>query len=145
LLVVVLLLLAVGASTIGAQEPERNPVPAYLLSWLVGFGTGHFYMRDDAAVRFLLLDAISYAATLGGTIYLYSVVLDPYATYDDTGIYIGAGVAIIGALVYTGVRIWEIVDIFQVADEQRMRRRTAVAPTLAIGADTVGVGLSFSY
>ena len=149
-LIAVLLLLTVAATSLVAQEAQRDPVPAYLLTWLVGFGTGHFYMQDDAAVKFLLLDAVSYLATLGGLGYAYYALYediydDPYSADIPTGVLVGLGVGIVGSIVYMGVRIWEIVDIFQVADQQRSRRGTAVGPILQIGTEGVTAGVALSY
>ena len=149
-IVIVFLLLTMATTTLVAQDAEKNPVPAYLLTWLVGFGTGHFYMQDDAAVRFLLLDAVSYLATLGGLGYAYyslydDLYSDPYAEDLSTGFFIGLGIGIVASLVYTGVRIWEIVDIFRVADRQRSGRKVAVGPMLQVRTEAVTAGVAFSY
>ncbi|MBN1836749.1 MAG: hypothetical protein JW820_12915 [Spirochaetales bacterium] len=149
-LVVVILLLAIATTNVAAQGVGKNPVPAYFLTWLVGFGTGHFYMQDDAAVRFLLLDAVSYLATLGGLGYAYyalyaDVYADPYSTEMPTGALVGLGVGIVGSLVYTAVRIWEIVDIFQVADARQSGGKAAVRPMLEIGPEGTTAGVAFSY
>jgi hypothetical protein len=40
-----------------------------VFSYIVGFGTGHFYMKDDAAGRFLIRDAANSALAAEGLIY----------------------------------------------------------------------------
>lgn len=151
MVVVAILLLAVLTTTAVAQEAQRDPVPAYLLTWLVGFGAGHFYMHDDAAVKFLLLDAVSYLATLGGLGYAYYALYtdiydDPYATELSNEVMIGLGIGLVGSVVLTAVRIWEIVDIFQVGRGARQSgAKAAVGPMLEIGTEGVVAGVALSY
>jgi hypothetical protein len=57
ILAVVLVVMLVAATVSMAQEIKKDSTPAYLFTILLGFGTGHFYLQDKAAVQFLLLDA----------------------------------------------------------------------------------------
>jgi TM2 domain-containing membrane protein YozV len=146
-LVVVILVLAVGAVALSAQQPKKDAAPAYLFSWLLGFGSGHFYLNDPGAVRFLVLDILSYGATIGGYVVMYSALYDPYADFDAamSRIYIGGGIAIGGAILLAAARIWEIIDIFRAVNEQRAAGQVVMRPAVEIRRDDVSVALSFSY
>ena len=146
LLAVVLLLLVLVATTSMAQEEKRDPFPAYLFSFLLGFGTGHFYLHDSGAVKFLVLDAAALAATIGGTVYTLVSVQSVMSTGEiPTGYYVGLGIVIAGGLVYTAARIWELVDIFAVVNEQRAAGELAMRPVIELGPGASHVGVALSY
>lgn len=67
------------ASTAGVQEAKKSEIAPYLLWWFVGFGTGHFYLGDDAAIKFLTLNAVTFAAALTGLVLTDVWALDPEA------------------------------------------------------------------
>jgi hypothetical protein len=146
LLSVVLLLLVLATTSATAQQEKRDPFPAYLFSFLVGFGTGHFYLKDSAAVKFLILDAAALAATIGGTVYTLMSVQSVMSSGEiPTGYYVGLGIVIAGGLVYTAARIWELVDIFAVVKEQRAAGKLAMRPVVELGPGAAHIGVALSY
>jgi hypothetical protein len=145
---VLLLLLAVASS--GAFAQAKDPLPAYLLSIFLGFGTGHFYMHDSAAVKFLLLDAGAVVVLIAGSIIevasAASWLTNP--SYDPTkfpaGVYIGYGMVIVGALALTGFRVWQVIDIFQVANKSK--GKMSMLPTMNLTPENeLSYGLTLRY
>jgi hypothetical protein len=76
-LAVILVLLLVAATSSLAQEPTKDAMPAYLLSIFLGFGTGHFYLQDKAAITFLLLDIGAYGVIIAGGVIALVAVYSP--------------------------------------------------------------------
>jgi len=147
-LLVVLVFTLLAASVSMAQE-TKNATPAYLFSILLGFGTGHFYLHDDAAKKFLLLDAGSLAAVIGGEVVVLVSVgswVSGGGTDMPTGVLVGYGVMVVGALAYTGFRVWEVVDIFKTVGEMRTAGKITMRPDLQFtpeGGTHIGVALSY--
>ncbi len=146
-LTVVLVLLAVVASISTAQSARKDPALAYVLSFFVGFGTGHFYLQDDAATRFLLLDAGSLAATVAGAAIavssLYSA--DPYGTALPAGYTTGLGVMVAGSLAFSAFRLWEFIDVLGSVNEMRTSGRITARPAVEIRPGGTEVGVALSY
>jgi hypothetical protein len=148
ILAVVLVVMLVAATVSMAQEIKKDSTPAYLFTILLGFGTGHFYLQDKAAVQFLLLDAGSLAVTAAGYVVVMSSLYsaDPYLTEEWPAEWsIGLGLMLAGSLVYSAVRIWEIVDVIKTVNEMRAAGKVAMRPVLEIGPGSTQVGVSLSY
>jgi hypothetical protein len=114
--------------------------------------TGHFFLQDESALLFLLLDGGTLAAVLASTVvasisfgvYAFTPSTDspPFSWYAAMTFLIG------GALAYVGIRIWEIVDIFAVAKEQRETGTISLFPLVTVtseGSAAFGVGLRYSF
>jgi hypothetical protein len=148
-IVVVLLLLLAVAST-GAFAQAKDPLPAYLLSIFLGFGTGHFYMHDSAAVKFLILDASAVVVLIAGSIIEVASAASWLASPSwvagqfPAGVYIGYGMVIVGALAITGFRVWQVIDIFRVAGKSTGKVSMLPALSLAPEGD-VAYGLTLRY
>jgi hypothetical protein len=127
-LVLVLLLAAAAAGL--AQDSGKDESMAYVFSILLGFGTGHFYVQDEAAVKFLLLDAGSLVMSIAGAgvavASLYAA--DPYSVEVPSGVLLGLTLAVVGSLAYSGFRIWEVVDIFGTVNELRAAGKISLQP-----------------
>ena len=146
LLAVLLLLLVLVATSAMAQEEKRDPFPAYLFSFLVGFGTGHFYLHDHSAVKFLILDAVTEGVVIGATVYTFVSVRSVMSTgVIPTGYYVGLGVVLAAGLAFSAVRIWELIDIFSVVNEQRAAGKLAMRPVIEFGPGASYVGVALSY
>lgn len=86
----------------GAGGDSRGVI-ASILSFLVGFGVGHFVLGDGMAMTFLLLDVALIVGIIGLTAAAAAVVA-------GGGIPVFAFAIPLVSLAYTGVRIWEFVD-----------------------------------
>jgi hypothetical protein len=140
-LVFVLILAVFAPSPLSAQEIKKGAVPAYLLSWTIGFGAGHFYLQDDAAYKFLLLESTTVAVMVLGT----TLMAANWDSGSEEAILIGTVVDLVGVLVFLGVRIWELFDVVYAVDEMRARGRIAVKPTIRINQDNIIFGVSYVY
>jgi hypothetical protein len=63
----------------------------------------------------------------------------------STGYYIGLGLVIVSGLAFSGVRIWELADIFSVVNEQRAAGKLAMRPVIELGPETTHIGVALSY
>jgi len=157
-LLLVLVLAAGGAFAEGAQA--KSAFPAYALSFLLGFGTGQYYLGENGT-PFLIGDAVGLGLEVGGLIYevvsAASVTSDS-ASYESavTGVYVGYGIVLVGGIVYMVSHVWEILDVFSAVDRARQAGTVAaVSPIIDVtttayepGIATVmscEVGLSFKY
>ena len=156
-----LLLVLASAMTLTAQEaapalalgPERDPTPALLLTILLGFGTGHFFLQDGAGLRFLLLEGGAFTVSVIGMGLMMAsrYSMDYYAGEFPPDFLVGLGLGVFGALAFSGFRIWEIVDLLATVNEQRAAGRLTIRPAVGLGlsgkAQPVGllVGASLSY
>jgi hypothetical protein len=146
LLFIVLLLLVLVAATSIAEEKEKDPFLANLLSTTVGFGTGHFYLHDHAAVKFLVLDSVTSAVTIGAVVYTAVTAIKVMKTNEiSTGVWVGVGLCIAGGLASTGIRIWEMIDISSVIKEQRAAGKLTMKPVIELGPGASHVGVALSY
>lgn len=150
-LLLALLVLFLLAST-SAFAQHREPLPAYFLSIILGFGTGHFYLQDESALLFLLLDGgtltVSFAGYLLASVSFGVFLFSPSAESPPAAYYYGLTFLVGGALAYVGIRIWEIVDIFGVAKEQRETGAISLFPLMTVssqGGAAFGVGLKYSF
>jgi hypothetical protein len=149
--IVVLLLLLLAVASSGAFAQAKDPLPAYLLSIFLGFGTGHFYMHDHAAVKFLILDASALVVIITGAI-IEGVSAASWLASSDwvsgkfpAGVYIGYGLVVVGSLAITGFRVWQVIDIFRVA---KGKGKVSMLPTLDLtpqNEPSYGLTLSYSY
>jgi hypothetical protein len=139
-IVLVLVLVGVVASTTVAQEIPRYAAPAYVFSILLGFGLGHSYLEDDAAPRFLLLEAGSSVVALTGALVAITTLPASFTSGLDTRFNIGIGMYIAGSLAYGAFRVWEIVDLFGVVRRMRALGKLSMRPALDIAPDGTRVG-----
>jgi hypothetical protein len=149
-LAVILVLLLVAATSSLAQEPTKDAMPAYLLSIFLGFGTGHFYLQDKAAITFLLLDIGAYGVIIaGGVIALVAVYSPDIYAYSTEEIWdramTGLWMMLIGSLAYLGIRVWEIVDVISTVNEMRASGKVAVRPAVELTPGNARVGVTLSY
>jgi hypothetical protein len=148
-LAVVLVLLLAAATASLAQETKKDSTPAYLFSILLGFGTGHFYLQDKAAVKFLLLDLGSLAASMVGiglmTYSLIQLETEPYSLEFPTGYLFGIGLGVLGSLFYSGFRIWEVVDVIKTVNEQQAAGKVTLMPSMRLEPGGTQLGVTLSY
>ena len=139
--------LVVLSTAATAEQATKDGTPAYLFSIFLGFGTGHYYLHDPAATRFLLLDAGTLAATIVGSVVFYSSILtaDPYAAELPAGSLVGLGLVLVGSIGYGIVRVWEVVDIFKTVNEMRAAGTVTMRPMIELGPGRTQVGVAFSY
>ena len=149
-----LALLLVPASTFA--ESQKSTIPAYLLSILLGFGTGHMYAESPKSGIFLWSEIGSLAAVAGGGI--YSTVSAASAinsansgslsgtTSAASGAMTGLLITSVGSIAYGVFRIWEVVDIFGTVDQQRKAGILASAqPELSVQPKGVSFTLGCHY
>jgi hypothetical protein len=143
--IVVLLLLLLAVASSGAFAQARDPLPAYLLSIFLGFGTGHFYMHDHSAVKFLLLDAGAVVVIIAGSIIEVVSAASVITTGEiSAGVWIGYGMVIVGSVALLGFRVWQVIDIFQVAKGKKV----SLLPTMNLTPEdkpSYGLTLRYSY
>lgn len=98
-------LLAEGSPASGGAQMDSGArsIIALALSFFVGFGTGHFVLGDGSAVLFLGLDIVLIATAIG--VYVAAV-----AAIANGVVPAFIFIAPLALLVYSGVRIWELVD-----------------------------------
>lgn len=125
-----LLLIAAMAAT--AQEPMQDSTPAYLLSVLLGFGTGHFYLHVGDGMRFLLLEAGALTVAGVGLMLGFPHSSGPSSLGFSPRYIAGLGITVFGALAYSGFRIWEIVDVISTVKALRAAGRVTMRPSVAL-------------
>ena len=141
-LVVMLIMLIIITVSLPAQETKKNELPAYLLTILVGYGSGHFYLGANNAASFLLWDVVGLAVEIGGASYVYMSLINPDLEGVSTGtLVMYAGVAIIAA-----TRIYEIVNLITTIDRMKTEGKiVSLRPIVKPTANGVSIALSFSY
>ena len=126
-----MLLVFFAAGSLSAQAVQpKSSAPAYILTLLLGFGTGQYYVGENGN-PFLIGELVGYAAVLGGVLIDASANPGGYTfgyAYDYTGVYIAAA-GVVELLVF---RIWEIVDVFGAVDRARAAGRVALVPVVSI-------------
>ena len=142
IIVLLVVLLAVVCTDAFAQQ--KDPVPAYLLSILLGFGTGHLYLDDGMARQFLILDAATLAATAVGGLVVVASLFVAIDSESYAGVYAGYGLAAAGAIAFAGSRIWEIVSTINTVDAVAENNKTAIKPSIsATPGGRIAVGVSY--
>lgn len=125
-------------------EEAKSPVPAYLLSFLLGFGTGHFYLGDDSASLFLIGELCGTGLIIASLFIALSGFdlfgSDPHS-FESTIAQVVAG---IGILTLTIFRIWEIIDIFGAVDDAK-KRGTAASNNVSIKLSPTSFSLNYSF
>jgi hypothetical protein len=122
-------------------------IQVYLLTFLLGFGSGHFYLGDGGAVTFLVTDLVSIGIMVGGAVYMMSSALSVTSGSTEglsgalTGYLIVGG----GALIYSIARVWEIVDVFFAADKAKTAGTVTLVPGIMPRNDGIGLSLSILY
>ena len=152
-LIVLLLVLVLSVSSYSA-EAKKSAVGGYLLSGLVGFGTGHFYIGSDHAMKFLLLEGGSLAVYIVGAAITASALTqavdytDPLAGASKvTGqAALGSTISLIGGVALLAFHIWDFVDIFGEIDKKKAEGVVAWQPSVNFGPDgQTTVALSYNY
>ena len=149
----VLLLIAVVAS-MGFAE-GKSAIPAYLLSFFVGFGTGHLYSQVTW-VPWLVADAVAVGVmAIGGIMVFVSATsaLNSAVTGDVSGTSGGLGAALIwyvvaglGGTAYGIIRLIEFINIFKVVKQQKEAGVIASwSPTFEVLPTGIAAGLKYSY
>jgi len=152
--VLALALLLVPASTFA--QSKKSEVPAYLLSVLLGFGTGHMYAESPKAGTFLWSEVGSIAVMTGGVIYstvstasaVNSANSGSLTSVSDatTGAMTGLLITSVGSIAFGVFRIWEIVDIFGTVDQQKKAGILASAqPEISVQPKGVSFTLGYHY
>jgi hypothetical protein len=121
-LIAIALLLFIVAGTVFAQNTEpKSEVPAYLLTFFLGFGTGHFYAGENGK-PFLIGEATGWGCAVvgSGMVLATAGALFSGSAGDAVALmYGGYSVASLGLLIAAGVHLWEIVDIFSAVPRAR--------------------------
>ncbi len=151
--VMISLLILLAAGTLFAQDAgPKAAFPAYALSILLGFGTGHYYVGANGT-PFLIGDLVGVGGMAAGGIIavasLFSAATNP--TYTGaanaiSGAAIGYGVLGVGAAVYLVSRVWEDISIFGAVDAAKKAGKVAeVVPVVNIQPTSFELGLSVKY
>ncbi len=149
----VLLLIAVVAS-MGFAE-GKSAIPAYLLSFFVGFGTGHRYAQANW-VPWLVADLVTTATFvigMGMVAVSAAKALSSAVTGDVSSTSSSMGAALVwyvvagmGGLAKGIVWIIEFVNIFKVVKQQREAGVIASwSPTFEVLPTGIAAGLKYSY
>jgi hypothetical protein len=144
---VVVVLLVAAATAAGAQEEKKDPMPAYLFSILLGFGTGHFYLHDGGALRFLLLEGGALVVTgIGIGLALAAVfTMNPSSPEYSSSHAAGTSIGVFGFLAFTGFRYWEIVDLILTVKRMRSAGKVAMRPAVQLSQGRTQLGVALSY
>ena len=135
-----------------AFAQAKSAVPAYALSILLGFGSGHSYAGSPKSTTFLIGDLASVGVAAVGGVMIVSAAKSGATTTDVSSGTKALGNALSGALVmglgglsFSVFRIWEIIDIFGTVETQKKANVLAsLNPSIGIGSDG-GVKLALSY
>ena len=151
---VLLLLFVIGGNAFAADAAPKSAVPAYLLSILLGYGSGHYYLGDNGT-GFLIGDLAGTAGVVvGGVLAVSAAATVASATsYSDieaaaATLTIGYVVVAAGSLITSVSRIWEVVDIFGKVDKAKADGRVAeitVTPVIEMTPTSFETGISISY
>ena len=151
-LIVLLLILVLSVSSY-SEETKKSAVGGYLLSGLVGFGTGHFYIGSDHAMKFLLLEGGSLAVYVVGTVIATSAVTQAYNFNDPAGAekaasqaVLGGTISLVGGVALLAFHIWDFIDIFGEIDKKKAEGVVAWQPSVNFGPNgQTTVALSYNY
>ncbi len=149
---VVLLALAVAGVAFGQDAPFVRPAwPAYALSILFGFGTGHYYVGANGT-PFLIGDVGGIAAIGVGYALIASTLISTGLGQNtnvgsvETGVITGYGLIVVGGVVYAISRIVEDITIFGAVDRAVKSGKVAqIEPVLQLTNTSLELGLSIRY
>ncbi len=146
-------LLIVLVASMGFAE-GKSALPAYLLSFFVGFGTGHLYSQAEWR-PWLAADAGALGvAGIGGFMMVLTGLMDAHDQNWQGGTSSGAKktafvwsiVSIAGITAYGIIRVIEFVDIFKVVKQQKEAGVIAYwSPAIDVRPSEVAAGLKYSY
>ena len=142
----VIIFLAAGAIFAQQTQAPRSSTSAIILTLLLGFGSGQYYLGDNG-IGFLLGDAIGVVGVgVGYAVFASSFVGYGYSRYQtstfDEGLALVAG----GAIVLLVTRIWEIVDIFGRVEKGRQEGTVVeMEPVLDVRNTSFEAGVSIHY
>lgn len=149
-IIIVLLLVLVFSASVYSAETKKSEIGAYALSGLVGFGTGHFYIGSDHAMKFLILEGGSAVVYVVGAVITASAAasVTGYTNYEAAAsqAVIGGGISLIGGLALLGFHIWDFIDIFGEVDKKKAEGVVAWQPSVEFGpAGQTTVALAYNY
>ena len=102
---------------------ERSPAAAFGLAFTVGFGCGHYYAEDVGTAK----------AILGGEIIGLGMMVLGHLTEGTGGEISEAGLIELGALVFAGFRVYEVLTVTSAAKKYNQQLRAkfglGVVPT----------------
>ncbi|MGA2766474.1 MAG: hypothetical protein ABSG17_24280 [Spirochaetia bacterium] len=140
----VIVFLAAGAIFAQQTQAPRSSTSAIILTLLLGFGSGQYYLGDNG-VGFLLGDAIGVVGVGVGYAVFASSFVGYYryqtSTFDE-GLALVAG----GAIVLLVTRIWEIVDIFGRVEKGRQEGTVVeMEPVIDVRNTSFEAGVSIHH
>ena len=145
---IVLAIFLAGGTVFAADTAPKAAWPAYAFSLLLGFGSGQYYMGTDG-LWYTVGDVAGLAAIAGGYLYmagsLVSAGTSSSYTSVATGVTVGYGIMVVGALLWGVTRVWEVVDTVITAPKLTGQGKLAVAPVIEAGPAGTTVALSFKY
>ena len=113
---------------------ERPPAMAFALSLGVGFGCGHYYAEDVSTAR----------AILGGELVGLGMMVLGHLEREGNGGEMddGGGMMELGALVFVGFRVYEVLTVTGAAKRynQQLRARFGVGVVPTRGGAMIGAG-----
>ena len=147
-----LILLAAGALFAQDAPMSRPAWPAYALTYLLGFGSGNFYLGQNG-FGFLIGDAagiaglgIGYAVIVSSVLAIGTGSTTSSLTSAGTGVITGYGLVVVGSIVYLVSRVWEDIAIFGAVDKARKAGTVAeVEPILEMNNNSLEAGISIRY
>ena len=150
----VMLLVFLAAGSLFAQDAQSGKPawPAYAFTFLLGFGTGQFYLGQNGT-GFLIGDAAGLAGLGVGYAVIASSIFSIGTSYTDTsltsagtGVIVGYGLVVVGSIVFLISRIWEDIDIFGAVNRARQAGKVAeINPVLEIHNTSFEAGISIRY
>ena len=141
ILTILLLFVFIGGIGYTQNSATKQEWPAYFLSILIGFGTGHFYLGDENGKYFLIGGLTGTGLLIGGLVYLRFSDTRPEDRFETMMLLTLGGVS-----VFLIARVWEIIDIFFAVDRARKKGEIAqFEPYIDVSPTRTGFGISFKF